>query len=238
MNNETPATNAGAAARKGRGLWRPVLLLCIIAALMVLSHVFGVGEKLAAARDWIHGLGPLGPVVFGLIYAGATVLALPGSAMTIIGGALFGSVLGVITVIFSATLGASLSFLIARYFARDAVGRWLSGKEKFRRLDEMTEEHGAVIVALTRLVPVFPFNLLNYGFGLTRVRFWTYVFWSFLCMLPGTILYVVGADAVFSGIAEGRVPWALIIVLAAMVVIVTLIVRHARRRLRDKGAVN
>ncbi len=235
MRNETPVESAGSTARKGSGVWRPVLLICVILALFVLSYVFNVGDKLVALRGWIQGLGAMGPVVFALIYAVSAVLALPGSAMTIIGGALFGSVLGVITVIFAATLGASLSFLIARYFARDAVGRWLSRTEKFRKLDEMTEEHGAVIVALTRLVPIFPFNLLNYGFGLTRVSFWTYVFWSFICMLPGTILYVVGADALFSGIAEGKIPWTLIIILAVMIVIVTMIVRRAKRHLNQKG---
>jgi uncharacterized membrane protein YdjX (TVP38/TMEM64 family) len=236
MPGGTRSTKTGASGEKRRGLWRPILLLGVIVAVFVLSYVFHVGERLVALRGWIHSLGALGPVVFALIYAVATVLALPGSAMTIIGGALFGSVLGVITVIIAATLGAGLSFLIARYFARDAVGRWLSDKEKFRKLDEMTEEHGAIIVALTRLVPIFPFNLLNYGFGLTRVRFWTYVFWSFLCMLPGTILYVVGADALFSGIAEGRIPWTLLTILVAMIVIVTLIVRRARRHLHDRGA--
>ena len=83
-------------------------------------------------------------------------------------------------------------------------------------------------------MPIFPFNLLNYGFGLTRVRFWTYVFWSWLCMLPGTVLYVVGADAFTKGIAEGRVPWALVGTLVAAAVILTLLVRHARRKLQAK----
>jgi len=149
-------------------------------------------------------------------------------------GALFGSILGVISVSIASTLGASLAFLVARYFARDAVARWLSANEKFRRLDKMTEEHGAIIVALTRLVPIFPFNLLNYGFGLTRVRFWTYVFWSWLCMLPGTVLYVVGADAVIQAITEGKVPWALLGVILAFVVLLTFLVRHARRRPQAK----
>jgi uncharacterized membrane protein YdjX (TVP38/TMEM64 family) len=132
------------------------------------------------------------------------------------------------------TIGAGLAFLVGRYFARDAVARWLNDKEKFKKLDRLTEEHGSIIVAITRLVPVFPFNVLNYGFGLTRVKFWTYVFWSWLCMLPGTILYVVGADAVTKGLAQGRVPWALIGVVVSVVIILTLLVRQARRKLREK----
>jgi len=145
-------------------------------------------------------------------------------------------VLGVILVSAAATLGASLSFLISRYFARDATARWLSSKEKFRRLDQLTEDHGATIVALTRLVPIFPFNLLNYGFGLTRVHFWTYVFWSWLCMLPGTILYVVGADALIKGIAQGRIPWVLVGAVAVAGIVLAILVRYARRRLQSKEA--
>ncbi len=219
---------------KVKGLWRPIALIVVLLAIIILARAFGLGERLGELRDWIRGLGPWGPGVFVLLYAVAVVAALPGSALTVAAGALFGSVLGVITVSVASTLGASLAFLISRYFAREAVARWLSTKEKFRKLDKLTEEHGAIIVALTRLVPIFPFNLLNYGFGLTRVRFWTYVFWSWLCMLPGTVLYVVGADAVIKGIAQGRMPWLLIIVLALAAVVLTLLVRFARRRLQAK----
>ena len=181
---------------KSGGWWRPVLLLILIVAVLILARVFGLGEKLGALRDWLQGLGPLGPVVFTFIYIIAVVAALPGSALSIAAGALFGAVVGVILVSIGATIGASLAFLISRYFARESMVNWLGKNEKFQRLDRLTEEQGAIIVALTRLVPIFPFNLLNYGFGLTRVPFWTYVFWSWLCMLPGIVLFVVGADAV------------------------------------------
>jgi uncharacterized membrane protein YdjX (TVP38/TMEM64 family) len=168
------------------------------------------------------------------MYAAAVVAALPGSALTVAAGALFGSVLGVIVVSIASTLGAALSFLVARYFARGAVAGWLSDKEKFRRLDRMTEEQGAIIVALTRLVPIFPFNLLNYGFGLTRVPFWTYVFWSWLCMLPGTVLYVVGADVVTKAVVQGEVPWLLVGALVAAAAVLAVLVRQARRKLQDR----
>jgi uncharacterized membrane protein YdjX (TVP38/TMEM64 family) len=113
------------------------------------------------------------------------------------------------------------------------VARWLSGNERFRRLDELTERQGWVVVAITRLVPLFPFNLLNYGFGLTRVRFLTYVLVSWVCMIPGTILFVVGTDTVVTGIREGRIPWALLGVLAGAIVVVGAVVRLARRRLQE-----
>ena len=224
-------TNQAKAAR--RGWWRPVVLLAAVIALLVLAKVLGLGQRLSDLRDWIESLGAMGPVVFVVLYVVATVAALPGSALTVAAGALFGSALGVICVSIASTLGASLCFLIARYFARDAVARWLMSKEKFRRLDELTERHGAIIVALTRLVPLFPFNLLNYGLGLTRVRFRTYVFWSWLCMLPGTVLYVVGSDAVVKGISEGRVPWVLVAVLVVVIAGLTILVSTARRRLNS-----
>jgi uncharacterized membrane protein YdjX (TVP38/TMEM64 family) len=199
----------------------------------------GLGDKLGALQDWIRSLGALGPLVFVGVYAIATVAALPGSALSIVAGAIFGPVLGVITVIFAATLGASLAFLVSRYFARSSIERWLEGNEKFRKLDELTARHGDIMVAITRLVPIFPFNLLNYGFGLTRVAFRTYVVWSFVCMLPGTILYVVGSAAVAEALREGKVPWILVVVVIMILGIIVVLGRQARRKLReDDGQVS
>jgi uncharacterized membrane protein YdjX (TVP38/TMEM64 family) len=219
---------------KRHDLWRPVLLLSAVIAVLALARILGWAERIDDLREWIRSLGVWGPLVYALIYIAATVAALPGSVMTLLAGALFGSLVGTVVVSLASIIGASLAFLIARYFARDAVARWLSKNEKFRRLDEMTEKYGAVIVAIVRLIPLFPFDLLNYGFGLTRISFRTYVFWSWLCMIPGTILYVVGADALTKGIAEGKAPWPLIAVLAAAAVIVAFLVRYARQMLRDK----
>lgn len=200
--------------------------------ILVLARVFGIGQRLGALRYWIDNLGAWGPVAFVLFYILATVAALPGSALGVAAGALFGSLVGVVLVSIASVVGASLSFLIARYFARDAVARWLSANEKFGRLDRLTEQHGAIVVAFIRLVPLFPFNLVNYGFGLTRVPFWTYVFWSWLCMLPGTILYVVGADAVIKAVAQGEVPWILILALVGTGVLLAFLARYASRRLQ------
>ena len=231
--SQTLAGPAAAAAKKG-GRWRPILLLVVLIIVLVLAKAFNVGEKLGELRDWLLTLGPWGPLVFLLIYIVAVVAALPGAAITIAGGALFGSVLGVILVNIGATIGASLAFLIARYFAREGVVNWLSKSDKFRKLDHLTEEHGDIIVALTRLVPIFPFNLLNYGFGLTRVPFWTYVFYTWLCTLPGTILYVVGADAVSKALVQGRIPWPLVGAFLVALVFLTFLVRSARRKLQMK----
>ena len=212
---------------------KPILLLVVVVAIIVISAKMGVGEKLGALQDWIRSLGVLGPLAFMVVYAVATVAALPGSALSIVAGAVFGPVLGVVTVIFAATLGASLAFLVSRYFARNSIEKWLEGNEKFRRLDELTARHGDIMVAITRLVPLFPFNLLNYGFGLTRVAFKTYVVWSFVCMLPGTILYVVGSAAVAEAVREGKVPWLLVVVVALILGIIVVLGRQARKKLKE-----
>ncbi len=216
-------------------MWRPILLIAFIIAIFILAIVFGAGEKLSALREWIQSLGPLGPAAFVGLYVLGVVAGIPGSALTVAAGGLFGSFVGVILVSLASTIGASFSFLIARYFARNAITGWLSKREKFKKLDFMAEEHGAMIVAVTRLIPIFPFNLINYGFGLTKIPFWTYVFWSWLCMLPGTVLYVVGVDAVIQLIIQRQVPWILFGVVAGVGMLLAVLVKFARGKINEKG---
>jgi uncharacterized membrane protein YdjX (TVP38/TMEM64 family) len=229
MEESTPE-----ATKKSR-IWRPVLLLVVVVAAVILLRFLGIAERLGDLKEWIRGVGSLAPLVFVLVYIVAVVAALPGLVLTIAGAALFGSLIGVILVSIASTAGAGLAFLIARYIARERMVRRFSGNETFRKLDRMTKEHGAVVVAITRLIPLFPFNLLNYGFGLTGVPFRTYLFWSWLCMLPATILYVVGVDAVLSGLSRGEIPWPLIAVAAVAALILIFLVKIARRRLRRKA---
>ncbi|HDY88242.1 MAG TPA: TVP38/TMEM64 family protein [bacterium] len=220
--------------KKSRAWIRPVILIIAVISLFIIARVFGFGQKIGEFRAWIESLGTWGMAVFIVIYVAATVAAVPGSAITVIAGALFGSLLGVIIVSIASTTGATLCFLIARYFVRDSIARMFSSNKSFLRLDKLTDEHGAVIVALTRLVPIFPFNILNYGFGLTSVKFIDYLFWSWLCMLPGTVLYVVGADAVTKVLAKGQIPWSLIGVVTIMIVVLIVLVRHAHHKLKIK----
>jgi len=238
-DEESDVENGNDRQRRGAGApaWlRPLALLAAVVAVMVAAPALGLGERIAGLRGLVESLGPLGPVVFALLYAVAAALAVPASLLTVAAGAIFGSAVGIAVVAAGATLGAAGAFAIARWVARDAVVSWLGGSERFRRLDALVERHGASVVAITRLVPLFPFNLLNYGFGLTRVRFATYLLWSFLCMLPGTVLYVVGADAVARGLAERRAPWALIAIFVTVVALVVVLVVRARRELAEREA--
>lgn len=213
---------------------KPFLILAALAAAVLLLRRLGLQDRVPELRDYIAGLGAWGYLVFIGAYAVLTVLAVPGSAMTVAAGAVFGSLKGVLVVSAASTLGAGLAFLVARYLARERVAAWLSSNEKFRRLDELTARHGELIVAVTRLVPLFPFTLLNYGFGLTGIRFGTYLFWSWLCMLPGTVLYVVGADIFARAVETGTVPVPLALFLAAVAVILTLVARKAAAVIREE----
>lgn len=164
-------------------------LMVAIAALVVLAKQLDLPNLFRTALTWVDGLGPLGPLVFIGLYNLATVLFLPGSLLTLGGGLLFGVGYGSLYVFIAATLGATFAFLIGRYLARDWVASKIQGNTKFQAIDSAIAREGLKIVFLTRLSPVFPFNLLNYALGLTQVSLRDYVLGS-LGMLPGTILYV------------------------------------------------
>ncbi|MFC1735454.1 TVP38/TMEM64 family protein [Candidatus Hydrogenedentota bacterium] len=219
---------------KKAGRLRFSVLIAGVVGLLVAARLLGLGDKLQVFQDWVAELGPLGPIVFVLIYIGATIAMIPGTALTLFAGVLFGSILGTVCVSVGSTIGASLCFLISRYLARDTAKEWLSKRRAFVKLDRLTESQGQTIVAITRLVPIFPFNLLNYGFGLTRVNFGTYVLWSWLCMLPMTILFVVGGEAGFKVLSEGDIPPHLIGVAIFILVLLAIVVRNAKKRLNDE----
>lgn len=212
--------------------WKPLLLVTGVILFLVLARYLGLDSYLKALEPWIKSLGPLGPLAFIGVYVLATVFAIPASALTLAAGVMFGSLWGVVWVSIGSTLAAAVCFLIARYFAREAMERSLQNNAQFKKLDRLTAEQGALIVAVVRLLPIFPFNLLNYGFGLTRVPFVTYVFWSWLCMLPGTVLYVVGADALKRALAQGQIPWELVGVVAVALLLLSGVGVWARKRLR------
>lgn len=155
-----------------------------------------IGEWFSQFQGAIESLGLAGPVVFALAYVVLTVLLVPGSALTLGAGAIFGLWLGAITVIIGSNLGAFCSFLLARTFLREKVARWAEANPKFAALDRAIGREDFKMVLLTRLSPAFPFTLLNYFLGLTNVRTAAYVAANLIGMLPGAFLYVyLGATA-------------------------------------------
>jgi uncharacterized membrane protein YdjX (TVP38/TMEM64 family) len=220
---------------------KPRLLL----AAAVLVGLVLAGRRAAALLPafsaWVDGLGIWGPVVFVAGYALATVAFVPGSLLTLAAGALFGLARGTILVLVAATLGASLAFLVARYLARDLVERRLAGNERFAAIDRAVAVEGRKIVFLLRLSPLFPFNLLNYALGLTRVRFADYLVAS-AGMVPGTLLYVyygkvAGDVARLAGGGMVRRDAGYYVVLGlglvATVLVTTVVARVTRRALRE-----
>ena len=150
---------------------------------------FNPQEILRNALAWVDSLGSAGAITFIAIYIIATVAFFPGSILTLGGGVVFGVVLGSFYVFIGATIGATAAFLVGRYLARGWVAKKIEGNSKFRAIDEAVGREGLKIVLLTRLSPIFPFNLLNYAYGVTGVSLKDYVIGS-VGMIPGTIMYV------------------------------------------------
>src|SRR3984957_12342968 len=232
------------ASSRAAGFFNPKILLIVVGAIAILygAHRIGAGPWLANALDWIRGLGALAPVAFIAIYIAACVAFLPGSILTIGAGVIFGVVRGSIYVSIAARLGAPAAFLVGRYLAREWVSARLEGNAKFKAIDEAVGKEGWKIVILTRLSPVFPFNLLNYAYGLTSVSLRDYFFASWLGMIPGTILYVyIGSahrgPAPGAGGSARRTPagWALTAVgFVATVAVTVYATRIGARALREK----
>jgi uncharacterized membrane protein YdjX (TVP38/TMEM64 family) len=169
------------------------LIIMSIAAIVILTKQLGIADWLAAtlqnALIQVNNWGVWAPIGFILLYNIATVLLIPGSILTLGSGVLFGIGWGSFYVFIAATLGATLAFLIGRYFARDWVNAKVQKMPKFQTIDQAIAREGLKIVFLLRLSPLFPFNLLNYALGITQVSLKDYVIGS-LGMIPGTILYV------------------------------------------------
>jgi uncharacterized membrane protein YdjX (TVP38/TMEM64 family) len=220
---------------------RVILLIVAIAALIVLGRHFHLGEVFAAMLDRIRGLGALAPVLFIILYILGAILFVPGSVLTIGAGVLFGLLWGSIYVSIGATIGATAAFLIGRYLARDWVRRQLEGNRKFAAIDQAVGREGWKIVLLTRLSPVFPFNLLNYAFGLTAVTLRDYALATWVGIMPGTVLYVylgsLGGNLAASGKSRHTpAQWALDIVgLAATLGVAVYASRLASRALNESA---
>lgn len=205
-------------------------LLAAIAAAIAYRDRFDA----AALQAWVEGAGAAGPLLFMAVYALATVLFLPGSVLTLAGGALFGPVWGTLWNLTGATVGASFAFLIARYLGADWVARKAGGRAK--QLIDGVEQEGWRFVAFVRLVPLFPFNLLNYALGLTRIPFPAYVIASWLFMLPGAFAYTWLGFAGREALAGGEGMIRNILIALALLAAVGFIPRLVKR-LRSKPAV-
>lgn len=191
---------------------------------------------------WAKGMGAAGGVVYALFYIAGTALFFPGLPLTLGAGFLYGAVIGTLVVSPASVAGASLAFLIARYFARDWVTRRLKKYPQAAAIDRAIEKNGFKAVVLLRLQPVLPFNILNYALGLTSIRLRDYMLASWIGMFPATVLYVYLGSVMNdisdllrgrpnSGVAGRFLLWG---GLAAIVILVWWLGRIAKKALRDE----
>lgn len=206
---------------KNRKLW---IFLGIIIAVLVLNHIFGWSSYISD-MDNLTFLNQM--VQYNLFFAiliytvitivACVVLALPGVTFAILAGLLFGPWLGTIVCSVATTIGAAIAFIVGRYFLRDSI-RPMVIKNKYLKkwLFDDSGKNQLFVLMLTRLVPIFPYNLQNFAYGITDIKFSTYTIGSLLFMLPGTAMYTVGT----AGLAdkENRVLYMGIAVLLAVIV--------------------
>lgn len=218
---------------------RWVAIATAAVCLVLLFRSLPTKDLLGSIQTWISSLGVWGPVVLTLTYIVATVLLVPGTILTLVAGAVYGLGTGMVIVSVGSTIGAALCFLIARYAARERVAHWAERYPLFAAIDSAIGEGGWKIVALLRLSPAIPFNVQNYLYGLTPVRFWPYVIASWIAMLPGTFLYVYLGHITGAALGDQRdrtpAEWVFLAVgLAATVIVSVYIARLARRKIRDQ----
>jgi uncharacterized membrane protein YdjX (TVP38/TMEM64 family) len=226
--------------------WRWIALAIVLVSLFGAARLLPVAQWLEAFNKWVGDLGPWGMVIFIGVYVLATILMVPGSILTVGAGLVFGLGWAFVAVSIGSTIGAALAFLISRFLARERVEALAEKNESFHRIDKAIGEQGAKLILLLRLSPLIPFNLSNYFYGITGVKFWPYVLASWIGMLPGTLLYVYLGSAgraglqAASGATAGRSPleWTFLAVgLAATIGVTIWVTKIARKALQRKDVV-
>jgi len=244
MKNPIPGEHKSASQDRVRMILKAIILIVILIGSILAAKHFNLQHVFRNVLELIEKSGYVGLLVFFGLYIASTVLMLPGTILTLGAGAMFGVVKGSVLVSLSSTAGAAAAFVAGRYFARGIVTRRIAGNPTFQAMDEAVANEGWKIVGLTRLSPIFPFNLLNYVFGLTRISLRDYALASWIGMIPGTIMYVyigslAGSLAELGTKQDGRIrspaEWSLYVIgLVATVAITVVITRIARRALNRR----
>lgn len=192
-----------------------VIVLAVIVVLIVIANYFGIFDMLkeGSLKDrvlrldgFFKSMGPWAPAAFIGIWIVACILLLPGLPIAIVGGLIFGAMWGTVWSVIGSNLGAALAFLVGRYAARDMVEGWVQKNPTLRKIDEGVKKQGWRMLMITRLVPVFPFNIQNYVYGLTNISFRTYLLVTLPCMIPGTIAFNFAAGSAREVILSGGQP--------------------------------
>ncbi len=239
-NNLKPATGEvgkmtdGSAEKKGNlirfiGIGLALLVVILVARLTGLTQYISL-DGLERLQAWIDGFGAVAPLVFILLYIVATVFFLPGTPLTLLAGLVFGPIFGALWTLIGASVGATLAFLTSRYAARGLVESWTDNNERIKKLDEGVERHGWRMLLITRLVPLFPFNLQNYTYGLTSVRLGTYVLLTTICIIPGVIVYAFAGGSLATAQDNLTTAFIYLGIAAVFFVIISLIPGRFQKR--------
>lgn len=231
---------------KGRRAWlRLVVIVVVIVAAIFLIRQSGVfdgtlKDQVTRLLTFFDGLGFWAPLVFILIWILACIFLLPGLPVSLAGGLIFGAVWGTVWTTIGANIGAAVAFLIGRYAARDMVAGWMEKNEHLKKIDEGVKQQGWRMLLITRLVPIFPFNIQNYVYGLTKIPLSTYVLVTLPSMVPASIAFNFAAGSAREVILAGGQPEAVkktivyLAIAAVFFVLLSLIPGWVKKRV--KGA--
>lgn len=219
-----------------KGHAKPCLFVCLVALVVALDYAFGWStwlrneQGVQALQLVLEQNYALAVAAYCLVtVVGCVLLALPGVVFAVVAAALFGPWWGTLWCIVAATVGAVVSFVVGRYFLKDAVKPWASRNKMVRDLLFSGSERNAVmLLAVTRLIPVFPYNIQNFAYGVTDIKLSTYTWCSLVFMIPGTALYTFST----AGLLDAQNRWLYL----GIAVMLAIAVAAAGVLLRDKDA--
>lgn len=202
----------------------PLALFLLCVALLVTLHFAGLTKLFTAGNlerleSFIRSCGAWGPVVYIILCVIGVTFLSPAMPWVVLASA-FGVGPGIAYASIGITLGCGTAFLLARHAFRPIVWKMAGHTREFHRIDTGVRQHGWRMVLITRLVPIFPFNIQNYAYGLTGISFWTYLLMTWLCTLPAIAAYVFAASAIVSG--RGDVKRTMLYLGAGAVLLVAL----------------
>ena len=212
-------------------------LFIVLTILAFIACAILFQEKAPIILNSIKDLGWLAPVFFVLLYCFATILLLPTMVLTLAGGALFGPILGTLLNLIGATIGAAVAFCISRHIAID----WLAKKRrpKIDKLISGVERSGWQFVALLRLLPIIPFCLVNYGLGVTRIKFSHYLITTFVFLAPAEMIYTycghAGMDALIHPSPIYKSVSLFIVLGIVLLFLIIKLIRYYRSFIQDSG---
>jgi len=210
------------ASGSGDRRFRWQLFLIFLAVAVLFSETMGLSGWLLVLRNFVLEEGKISYMLFIVLYAVTSLAMVPGTGMTLIAGFLFPPAAAIAASSVGGLAAAACAFWIARRFASKRVENWLHGNAKYERYNSYIRRHETTVLILSRLMPFFPHVVLNYTFGLSRIPFWSYSFWTWLCMLPGTAMYVLIAHGIGSSLLSGHILFAFLLSLGLAAMLVCL----------------